>query len=99
MVLDGIIKEELVAEFLKGVTLADGTKLASAGLEILYNPTEAIVTITEGKYHQIKRMFGTVGLGVNSLHREAIGNLTIPAEMREGDWIEMSKQELEMQIK
>ena len=96
--LDGDIKDEMIASFKEGVVLADGTICRSAVLERV-EENKARIIITEGKYHQIKRMFGTVGLGVNSLHREAIGNLTIPAKMREGDWIEMSKQQLEMQIK
>lgn len=96
--LDGDIKEDMITSFKEGVVLADGTVCRSATLERL-EENKARIIITEGKYHQIKRMFGTVGLGVNTLHREAIGNLTIPADMREGDWIEMSKQELEMRIK
>lgn len=96
--LDGDIKEDMITSFKEGVVLADGTVCRSAELQRI-EENKARIIITEGKYHQIKRMFGTVGLGVNSLHREAIGNLTIPADMREGDWIEMTKQELEKQIK
>lgn len=96
--LDGDIKEDMITSFKEGVVLADGTVCRSAELYRI-EENKARIIITEGKYHQIKRMFGTVGLGVNSLHREAIGNLTIPADMREGDWIEMTKQELEKQIK
>lgn len=96
--LDGDIKEDTITSFRNGVLLADGTVCKSATLQRI-GENKARVIITEGKYHQIKRMFGTVGLGVNALHREAIGNLTLPADMCEGDWLELSKQELEMRIK
>ncbi len=96
--LDGDVTEEMSRLFKSGVTLADGTVCRPALLQRVGENTARIV-ITEGKYHQIKRMFGTVGLGVNALHREAIGNLKIPDNMREGDWIEMTKIALETQIK
>ena len=54
--------------------------------------------ITEGKYHQIKRMFGTENLGVNKLHRESIGGLKLPKDLKEGECIEMTKENLESLI-
>ncbi|MDO4607885.1 MAG: pseudouridine synthase [Clostridia bacterium] len=91
--LDGDVTDEMVALFKDGVVLADGTKCKPAVLQSLSQNT-ARITITEGKYHQIKRMFGTVGLGVNTLHREAIGGLTLPNNLHNGDCIEMTKQQL-----
>ena len=95
--LDGDVTNDMVTVFKSGVTLADGTKCKSAVLERL-GKNIARVIITEGRYHQIKRMFGTVGLGVNKLHREAIGGLKIPAELKEGECIEMAKNALENDI-
>ena len=95
--LDGDVTDEMCEAFAKGVTLADGTLCRPAVLERIGDNLARIV-ITEGKYHQIKRMFGTVGLGVNALHRAAIGNLNLPHNMCEGDWIEMTKCALESQI-
>ena len=57
--LDGKVKEEYIERFAQGIILADGDECMSAGLEIISDNT-AIVTIREGKYHQIKRMFGVV---------------------------------------
>lgn len=96
--LDGDITDDMIVAFKQGVILADGQKCASALLERIGQNTAKIV-ISEGKYHQIKRMFGTVGLGVNSLHRESIGGLYIPDSLKEGECIEMEKSELEALIK
>lgn len=95
--LDGEITDEMVINFRKGVVLADGTVCAPALLHQISSHTARVV-IREGKYHQIKRMFGTVGLGVNKLHRESIGGLYLPNSLCEGDCIEMNKDELECKI-
>lgn len=95
--LDGDINDGMIKAFKEGVVLADGTLCKPAKLERISENVARII-ITEGKYHQIKRMFGTVGLGVNDLHREAIGGLTIPATLKEGECIEMTKEQLENSI-
>ena len=95
--LDGDINADMIQKFKEGVVLADGTQCKSAVLERVSENIARII-ITEGKYHQIKRMFGTVGLGVNALHREAIGGLALPDGLKEGECIEMTKQELENSI-
>lgn len=92
--LDGEAKEEYVEVFKNGITLADGSECMSAGLEILPD-NYAIVTIKEGKYHQIKRMFGVVGLGVNSLKRLSIGKMQLPTTLKEGEVKELSLSELQ----
>lgn len=95
--LDGDITQTMIETFKSGVTLADGTVCRSAILERVSQNLARII-ITEGKYHQIKRMFGTVGLGVNSLHRESIGNLSLPDTLNSGECIEMTKEELESAV-
>ena len=95
--LDGDVTEDMIEKFKSGITLADGTKCRPATLEKIED-NKARVIITEGKYHQIKRMFGVVDLGVNSLHREAIGNLILPNSLNEGECLEMTKQQLETSI-
>ena len=47
-----------------------------------------------GVYHQIKRMFGVYGAGVNALHREAIGGLALDAQLAPGQWRELSDEEV-----
>lgn len=95
--LDGDINEDMILRFKEGITLADGTQCRPAELYHISQNIARII-ITEGKYHQIKRMFGTVGLGVNALHREAIGNLHLPDSLKEGECIEMTKEQLETAI-
>ena len=95
--LDGDINDGMIKVFKEGVVLADGTVCKSAKLERISENVARII-ITEGKYHQIKRMFGTVGLGVNDLRRESIGGLTIPDTLKEGECIEMTKEQLENSI-
>lgn len=92
--LDGNLTEDMITAFANGITLADGTKCRKATLEILAENT-ARVKICEGKYHQIKRMFGVVGLGVNDLKREAVGALSLPKNLSEGECIELSTAEIE----
>ena len=91
--LDGEVTEEMCGKFAEGITLADGTKCRPAELKILEDKV-AEIKISEGKYHQIKRMFGTVGLGVNKLERTAIGNLTLDSNILQGESRELTDSEL-----
>ncbi len=59
--------------------------LAPAVLEPL-SPTQARLTITEGRYHQVRRMFAAVGNHVEALHRDRIGGLDLPADLEPGAW-------------
>ena len=95
--LDGTVTDDMTQVFASGVTLADNTVLKPAKLKILSENT-AEITITEGKYHQIKRMFGTVGLGVNKLCRKSIGNLILPENLKEGECFEIDGNELKKAV-
>lgn len=92
--LDGDITPEMIDVFSKGVALADGYFCKPAVLERI-SENKARITITEGKYHQIKRMFGTVDLGVNSLHRESIGTLVLPKDLKFGESVEILSNTVE----
>jgi 16S rRNA pseudouridine516 synthase len=59
--------------------------LAPAHLEVL-SPTEARLTVTEGRYHMVRRMFAAVGNHVEALHRERMGGLTLPDDLAPGEW-------------
>ena len=63
------------------------TALSPDGLTVL-------VVLRQGVYHQIKRMFGVYGAGVNALHREAIGGLALDAQLAPGQWRELSDEEV-----
>lgn len=59
--------------------------LAPAELEVL-SPTEARLTVTEGRYHMVRRMFAAAGNHVEALHRERIGTLALPDDLAPGEW-------------
>lgn len=89
--LDGTVTKDMVEIFRKGVILADGTKCKPAILEPI-EENRARLILFEGKYHEVKRMFGTVNLGVNELHRESIGELHLPEDLGSGECVEMNKK-------
>ena len=93
VLLDADIPVSAVEEFSRGVALSDGTRCLPAKLEILESRL-ARVEIKEGKYHQIKRMFGVVGLGVVELKRLSIGGFNLPKELDEGECRELTSEEL-----
>ena len=67
--------------------------LAPAILEVV-SPTEAMLTVTEGRYHQVRRMFAAVGNHVETLHRERMGGLVLPADLAPGQWRLLSPDEI-----
>lgn len=67
--------------------------LAPAMFEPL-SETEARLTITEGRYHQVRRMFAAVGNHVEALHRDQIGGLTLPPDLAPGAWRILKTDEL-----
>ena len=80
--------------FAAGLELGDFTA-APALLEILPGDGRtARVTIHEGKFHQVKRMFEAVGRTVLTLHRERFGPLTLDPELEPGQWRELKEDEL-----
>ena len=93
--LDGEIPPDAIDKFADGLILHDGTKCLPAGLEII-NRNKARVEIREGKYHQVKRMFGVIDLGVNELKRLSIGDLTLPPDLKEGECREMTEKQIQM---
>ena len=90
--LDGNLTEQKAEILEKGVVLADKTKCKPAKIKILEDKI-CEIKISEGKYHQIKRMFGVVDLGVNELERIAIGNLKLPQELNYGQAKELTDAE------
>ena len=90
--LDNPVTQTMVEGFKAGVNLNDG-ECKSAELEITGEYT-AKVTITEGRYHQIKRMFGCYGAKVVELNRICMGNLYLPNELKLGKVKEASEEEL-----
>ena len=91
--IDIPVTSEMVQEFKNGVNLNDG-ECKSADLKITGEFT-ANVTLTEGRYHQIKRMFGCFGAKVVELNRIRIGNLYLPEDLMPGEIKEATQNELQ----
>lgn len=119
VLLDRPLTPEMVDAFEKGVTLADGTTLAPAGLApapagMSVTPVEAarvkgiaegeavtapdphlaVVELRQGVYHQIKRMFGVYGAGVDGLHRLSIGPVQLDKSLGPGQWRTLTEEEI-----
>lgn len=80
-----------------GITLADGTTLKEAKLQVLEQGENPLIKIMicEGKYHQIKRMFAAAGNKVISLHRSHMGDLELDNSLKAGECREITPSELE----
>jgi 16S rRNA pseudouridine516 synthase len=83
------------AAFASGTLMLEGEDkpLLPAVLEPL-SATEALLTITEGRYHQVRRMFAAVGNHVAALHRDRIGGLSLPDDLAPGAWRLMTADDL-----
>ena len=92
--IDVPMTPEMVSGFAAGVELSDGV-CQEAKLEITGAHT-GIVTLREGRYHQIKRMFGCFGGKVTRLHRLAMGNLFLPEDLPLGECRELNEEELKL---
>lgn len=84
--VEGVLKPELVELFASGTLQLEGEDkpCLPAKLQILSN-TEARLELTEGKYHQVKRMFGSQGCPVVRLHRSRFGDFTVEG-LEPGQW-------------
>ncbi|MNE15130.1 Ribosomal small subunit pseudouridine synthase A [compost metagenome] len=69
--------------------------LSPAILDVV-SPTEALLTVTEGRYHQVRRMFAAAGNYVEALHRERLGGLVLPEDLGPGEWRLLSPEEIEL---
>lgn len=95
--VDGAVLPEHIDAFRRGTSLEDGTLCRPAGLRVLKeggNPLTEVV-ITEGRYHQIKRMFAALGLRVLWLKRVSIGGLVLDRRLEEGECRELTETEKE----
>jgi 16S rRNA pseudouridine516 synthase len=75
-----------VARLLAGVALDDDPKPVRAAACEVAGPCRLSLTLTEGKYHQVKRMIAAAGNRVEALHRSRIGALALPADLPQGHW-------------
>ena len=94
--VDGVLTGADVDAFQAGMVLEDGYTCLSAGLELLEKTDEAIVTLREGKYHQIKRMLAVRGKPVVYLKRLTMGPLVLDENLELGQWRELTERERKM---
>lgn len=97
--VNGLITPDHIQKFKDGIVFLDGTLCKPAKLEILSaSPTEshASITISEGKFHQVKKMFLSVGVKVTALKRVQFGDFTLNSELSEGQYRFLNQEELEM---
>lgn len=95
--IDKPVDEGDVEAFEKGIVLDDGYKCLPAKLEVItsdHNGSEVNVTIQEGKFHQVKRMFEARDKKVLYLRRISMGNLTLDENLELGEYRELSEEEL-----
>ncbi len=90
--VDGPLDESHVEAFAAGLHLSDFD--AQPALLEIVGPRTGRVTVHEGKFHQIKRMFSAVGREVTALHRETFGSLTLDPRLPEGQWRELTENEI-----
>lgn len=90
--IDIDVTEEMVKGFETGIKLNDG--ICKSSKMIKTGKNTALVTLTEGRYHQIKRMFGCFGAKVIRLHRTCMGNLILPKDLASGECRELTEKEL-----
>ena len=92
--LDAPVTSETAELFAKGIQLHNEKDLTKpATLEVI-TPTDVRLTISEGRYHQVKRMFAAVGNHVVGLHRERIGEIALDADLEPGEYRPLTDEEI-----
>lgn len=98
--IEGYVTKEDSIKFKEGVILDDGYQTKPGELVILESGeiSEIELTITEGKFHQVKRMFIAVGKKVVYLKRLSIGPLKLDSALQLGEYRELTEEEIEMLV-
>ncbi len=92
--VDGVLTKEDEAALTAGLVLGDGLRCLPARLERTGRGNVALLTIREGKYHQVKRMMACLGKPVTALKRLAMGPLTLDERLKPGEWRLLTKEEV-----
>ncbi|AEJ44774.1 pseudouridine synthase [Alicyclobacillus acidocaldarius] len=93
----GALGEDDARALAEGVVLDDGYKAMPAELEILRSgaESEAVIQVYEGKYHQVKRMFASLGKRVTFLKRISMGPLSLDPALKPGEYRRLTEEEIE----
>lgn len=94
--IDGKVTEREIRMFFSGLDIGDEKKTAPAELKILISDerSKVEICITEGRYHQIKRMFEAVGMQVLYLKRLSMGSLSLDPELKPGNYRKLTGLEI-----
>lgn len=92
--LDAPLGEADITAFEHGITLADGTQCMSAGLQLLEDGTKVLITLREGKFHQVKRMTASRGAAVLYLKRLSMGALQLDSTLARGEFRFLTEEEI-----
>jgi len=93
VVLSRPISPDAAKRFQQGILLQGESKLTLPAKLHMIDPHTVLLTLTEGRFHQVKRMFSAIGNRVKSLHRQQIGNLELDVDM--GHWRSLTQIEVE----
>lgn len=99
VVVNGLLTSDHIQKFKDGIVFLDGTTCKPAKLEILSSSpssSQATITISEGKFHQVKKMFLSVGVKVTALKRVQFGDFTLDPDLAEGQYRPLNPEELEI---
>ena len=97
--VNGPLLSNHIQQFKDGIIFLDGTSCKPAQLEILSSSpslSRATITISEGKFHQVKKMFLSVGVKVTALKRVQFGDFTLDSELAEGQYRPLNQGELKI---
>ena len=97
--VNGLLTPDHIQQFKNGIVFLDGTICKPAQLEILSSSSSlsrATITISEGKFHQVKKMFLSVGVKVTALKRVQFGDFTLDPELGEGQYRPLNQEELKI---
>ena len=92
--LNGELIDSDIDLFAKGLDIGEKNITKPAKLEILSGRNRAYITITEGKYHQVKRMFQAIGLTVTFLKRISMGSLILDKNLKSGGYRKLTEEEI-----
>lgn len=89
------LADEVIEKFRHGILLNNENKKTRPATLEKITPREVLLSLSEGKYHQVKRMFAAVGNHVIALHRVSIAGITLDPELEPGDFRHIAPQELD----
>ncbi|MBS7218487.1 MAG: rRNA pseudouridine synthase [Oscillospiraceae bacterium] len=92
--VDGTVDQDDVEALAQGMVLGDGLHCLPAGLEPLEDGRTCLVTLREGKYHQVKRMMAARGKPVTYLKRLSMGPLKLDERLAPGEWRPLTQKEV-----